>query len=108
MATIPIEAIEVEARRLDEVLRRFERTPAWAQLRIRIREMSEKNERDEVKQYEVLRHVARRNPLLLDALLDAKFALDTNWSDRNIDPAEGMLVQAFNHWIEVIARWDRS
>lgn len=107
MDTIPVSEIQTAAVRLDEVLRRFEGKPIWAQLKIKMREESRENELDEVHQYEILRSVARRNPLLAESLIAAEFALDTNWADRNIDPEEGLLVQAFNYWIENVVRWDR-
>lgn len=95
-----------EATLADQVaalLARFEPTPIFKRLRLRVRELGD-DQRDELLQFKQLQRACRESPELLDAFKAAGFGDLTKADPRAPDAPTGAVVQAFNRFVE--ARWE--
>jgi hypothetical protein len=91
------------ALRITQILTRFEPTPIFKRLRVRVRDLGD-DQRDEVLQFKQLQRACRESPELLDAFKAAGFGDLTKADARHPDAPTGAVIQAFNRFVE--ARWE--
>ena len=85
------------------LLARFEPTPIFKRLRLRVRELGD-DQRDELLQFKQLQRACRESPELLDAFKAAGFGDLTKADARSPDAPTGAVIQAFNRFVE--SRWE--
>ena len=88
---------------IEQTLARFEATPIFKRLRLRVRELGD-DQRDEVLQFKQLQRACRESPELLQAFAAAGFGDLTKADARAPDAKTGAVIQAFNRFVE--SRWE--
>ena len=88
---------------IETTLHRFEGTPEFKRLRLRVRELGD-DQRDEVMQFKQLQRACRESPAVLAAFEAIGLGDLTKANARAPDAKTGAVIQAFNRFVE--APWE--